>query len=89
MKYLGEALNLDLQDFYTEIYRLLLPMSLDPHIDETPGSQNLNENKDKMKPAKSTLESEAELLTKGLELMFLKKRHVCPRCNDIEKTSSC
>lgn len=74
--FLGEALNLDLQDFYTEIYRLLLPMSLDPHITEAPASQDTNESDDSARPTKSALQSEAELLTKGLELMFLKKRHV-------------
>ncbi|KAI9282059.1 nucleolar complex-associated protein-domain-containing protein [Umbelopsis sp. AD052] len=73
----GEALNLDLQDFYTEIYRLLLPMSLDPHITDAPlGSQETNGFNDSARPTKSALESEAELLTKGLELMFLKKRHI-------------
>ncbi|KAI8584338.1 hypothetical protein K450DRAFT_219372 [Umbelopsis ramanniana AG] len=72
----GEALNLDLQDFYTEIYRLLLPMSLDPHITDAPGGQDTNESNGSARPTKSALESEAELLTKGLELMFLKKRHI-------------
>lgn len=75
--FLGEALNLDLQDFYTEIYRLLLPMSLDPHMNEAPISQDANESDGSARPTKAALQSEAELLTKGLELMFLKKRHVC------------
>ncbi|GAB5592285.1 hypothetical protein Unana1_07185 [Umbelopsis nana] len=75
----GEALNLDLQDFYTEIYRLLLPMSLDPHIEDAPGGQASdedNENIANTKLNKATLATEAELLTKGLELMFVKKRHI-------------
>ncbi|CAM0142750.1 unnamed protein product [Umbelopsis sp. WA50703] len=72
----GEALNLDLQDFYTEIYRLLLPLSLDPHIENTPINQNVDDENNETKNHQAKLETEAELAIKGLELMFLKKRHI-------------
>lgn len=72
----GEALNLDLQDFYTEIYRLLLPLSLDPDIEKTPISQNVDDDNNETKNHQAKLETEAELVIKSLELMFVKKRHV-------------
>ncbi|KAG2182251.1 hypothetical protein INT43_007178 [Umbelopsis isabellina] len=72
----GEALNLDLQDFYTEIYRLLLPLSLDPDIEKTPISQNVDDDNNETKNHQVKLETEAELVIKSLELMFVKKRHI-------------
>ncbi|CAO0803767.1 unnamed protein product [Mucor circinelloides] len=57
----GEAFNYDLKDFYTEIYNILFKASYHTKIEDKPESQK---------------ETESEMLIKGLELMFLKKRQI-------------
>ncbi|KAI9473913.1 MAG: CBF/Mak21 family-domain-containing protein [Benjaminiella poitrasii] len=57
----GEALNYDLKEFYKEIYKILFKATFHTKIEEKPDSQK---------------ETESEMLLKGLELMFLKKRQV-------------
>ncbi|KAG2204835.1 hypothetical protein INT47_004110 [Mucor saturninus] len=57
----GEAFNYDLKDFYTEIYNILFKATFHTKIEEKPDSQK---------------QTESEMLIKGLELMFLKKRQI-------------
>ncbi|CAO3633179.1 unnamed protein product [Mucor hiemalis] len=57
----GEAFNYDLRDFYTEIYNILFKASFHTKIEEKPDSQK---------------QTESEMLVKGLELMFLRKRQI-------------
>ncbi|KAI9334191.1 nucleolar complex-associated protein-domain-containing protein [Pilaira anomala] len=57
----GEAFNYDLKDFYTEIYNILFKATFHTKIEEKPESQK---------------QTESEMLIKGLELMFLKKRQI-------------
>jgi nucleolar complex protein 3 len=57
----GEAFNYDLKDFYTEIYNILFKATYHTKIEEKPESQK---------------QTESEMLIKGLELMFLKKRQI-------------
>ncbi|KAI8083260.1 nucleolar complex-associated protein-domain-containing protein [Gilbertella persicaria] len=57
----GEAFNYDLKDFYTEIYKILFKASFHTKIEEKPESQQ---------------QTESEMLIRGLELMFLKKRQI-------------
>lgn len=57
----GEAFNYDLRDFYTEIYNILFKASFHTKIEEKPESQQ---------------QTESEMLVKGLELMFLRKRQI-------------
>ncbi|CEP07336.1 hypothetical protein [Parasitella parasitica] len=57
----GEAFNYDLKDFYMEIYNILFKATYHTKIEDKPESQK---------------ETESEMLIKGLELMFLKKRQI-------------
>ncbi|KAI8377706.1 nucleolar complex-associated protein-domain-containing protein [Radiomyces spectabilis] len=57
----GEAINYDLKDFYTEIYVILFKSAF---------RTKLEDKKD------ANIASESELLLKGLEQMFLRKRQI-------------
>ncbi|KAI7860963.1 nucleolar complex-associated protein-domain-containing protein [Circinella umbellata] len=57
----GEALNYDLKSYYSELYGILYEAAFHYMVEDKPSSEHL---------------SESEMLTRGLELMFLKKRQV-------------
>ncbi|KAF7728904.1 hypothetical protein EC973_005299 [Apophysomyces ossiformis] len=57
----GEALNYDLKDFYQEIYAIILKASFHTNLEDK---------------ADILHDSESDLLVRGLELMFLKKRQI-------------
>ncbi|KAI8335136.1 nucleolar complex-associated protein-domain-containing protein [Chlamydoabsidia padenii] len=57
----GEALNYDLKDFYKEIYQILFMATYRTRLEDAVDDTN---------------ESESELLLRGLEMMFLKKRQI-------------
>jgi nucleolar complex protein 3 len=57
----GEAFNYDLKDFYKEIYTILFKATYHTKVEEKPDSQ---------------FDTESDMLIKGLELMFLRKRQV-------------
>ncbi|KAI9257636.1 nucleolar complex-associated protein-domain-containing protein [Sporodiniella umbellata] len=57
----GEAISYDLKDFYAEIYHILFKSTYHTKIEEKPESQE---------------STESEMIIRGLELMFLKKRQI-------------
>ncbi|ORE03794.1 nucleolar complex-associated protein 3 [Rhizopus microsporus var. microsporus] len=57
----GEMVTYDLKEFYTEIYNILFKATYHTAIEEKPESQDM---------------TESEMIVKGLELMFLKKRQI-------------
>ncbi|KAG0170744.1 hypothetical protein DFQ28_003874 [Apophysomyces sp. BC1034] len=57
----GEALNYDLKEFYQDIYSILLKTTFHTSLEDKPDAQH---------------DSESDLLVRGLELMFLKKRQM-------------
>ncbi|CAO3700557.1 unnamed protein product [Rhizopus stolonifer] len=57
----GEAISYDLKDFYTEIYNILFKATYHTKVEEKPESQEM---------------TESEMIIRGLELMFLKKRQI-------------
>ncbi|KAI9249766.1 nucleolar complex-associated protein-domain-containing protein [Phascolomyces articulosus] len=57
----GEALNYDLKAYYSELYGILYEAAFHYMVEDKPSLEHL---------------SESEMLTRGLELMFLKKRQV-------------
>ncbi|KAI8097031.1 nucleolar complex-associated protein-domain-containing protein [Halteromyces radiatus] len=63
----GEALNYDLKDFYKEIYQILFKATYRTQLEEDESKVNSRE---------VASESEAELLLRGLEMMFLRKRQI-------------
>ncbi|KAI8138282.1 nucleolar complex-associated protein-domain-containing protein [Fennellomyces sp. T-0311] len=57
----GEALNYDLKSYYAELYGILFESAFHYMVEDKPSAEHL---------------SESEMLTRSLELMFLKKRQV-------------
>ncbi|KAG1455082.1 hypothetical protein G6F46_008301 [Rhizopus delemar] len=57
----GEAINYDLKEFYTEIYNILFKATYHTKVEEKPENQDM---------------TESEMILRGLELMFLKKRQI-------------
>ncbi|GBC01545.1 hypothetical protein RclHR1_04220013 [Rhizophagus clarus] len=68
----GEALNIDLKDFYTQLYTILLPLALNPHIEQDGHCKKL---KDEINIA-THVATEQELLMKGFDFMFFKRRQI-------------
>ncbi|CAG8608991.1 13236_t:CDS:10, partial [Ambispora gerdemannii] len=73
----SESLNIDLKDFYTEIYALLLPLALSPNMEddndeffEKDKNKNNDDNESKLTA------TEQELLMKGFEFMFFRRRQI-------------
>lgn len=63
----GEALNYDLKDFYKEIYQILFKATYRTRLeDDWTETTTTTDGAD----------SEAELLLRGLEMMFLRKRQI-------------
>ena len=61
MVILGGALNYDLKSYYSELYGILFEAAFHYMVEDKPNAEHM---------------SESEMLTRGLELMFLKKRQV-------------
>ncbi|KAJ1970488.1 hypothetical protein H4R35_005836 [Dimargaris xerosporica] len=67
----GEALNIDLTDFYTHLYRLLPDLASNPHLEKSAiDSHGLGIIDD------DAVASEADMLLKTLEIMFFKRGKV-------------
>ncbi|CAO3592363.1 unnamed protein product [Absidia cylindrospora] len=63
----GEALNYDLKDFYKEIYLILFKATYRTRLEDGWSGETT---------AANGADSEAELLLRGLEMMFLRKRQI-------------
>jgi nucleolar complex protein 3 len=81
-RFSGEALNIDLNDFFVQLYGLLLPLSLDTAIEQAPTSRadNLNPSRqgnsgEKKPPPKRNVQlaSTADLLFRCLNLIFFSR----------------
>ncbi|KAL1919756.1 uncharacterized protein VTP21DRAFT_1687 [Calcarisporiella thermophila] len=70
----ARSLDLDLQDFYRQLYATLLPLCLNPHI-ETPPAANMVEAGLESRH-EHRVASERELLAKEIEMMFFQKYRV-------------
>ncbi|KAK9766364.1 hypothetical protein K7432_004609 [Basidiobolus ranarum] len=69
----GEALNIDLKDYFEHLYSIMMPLALNINVDGK--SQEVEKPQvDK----KFTLLSEAELLLKNLDMLLIQRRHVAP-----------
>ena len=66
----GEALNIDLDEFLTQLYALLLPLSISTTIEENSSDDN-NNSKTKSKLKSAHEKSESELLFDTLNIVFL------------------
>ncbi|RIA93574.1 nucleolar complex-associated protein [Glomus cerebriforme] len=71
----GEALNIDLKDFYTQMYAILLPLALNPYIEKNEHYKKLNDDEGKIDNV-TRVETEQELLMKGFDFMFFKRRQI-------------
>ncbi|EOR04119.1 hypothetical protein E3P92_00062 [Wallemia ichthyophaga] len=67
----GESLNIDLDDFLTSLYALLLPLSISPTIETVP--DNSVKSFKKIKPVHA--KSESELLFDTLNIVFFTARN--------------
>ncbi|KAI9309156.1 nucleolar complex-associated protein-domain-containing protein [Cunninghamella echinulata] len=73
----GEAVNYDLKDFYKEIYQILLQATFHTRLeDDWVLSTNNNNNSNEQQTITVSSESESELILRGLEMMFLRKRQI-------------
>jgi hypothetical protein len=72
---IGEALNIDLKDFYTQMYTILLPLALNPYIEKNGHHKQLKDDEGKVCNA-IHVSTEQELLIKGFDFMFFKRRQV-------------
>ncbi|ORX99050.1 nucleolar complex-associated protein 3 [Basidiobolus meristosporus CBS 931.73] len=69
----GEALNIDLKDFFEHLYSVMMPLALNMNVD--------GQSQEVEKPQtdkKYTLLSEAELLLKNIDMLLIQRRHVPP-----------
>jgi hypothetical protein len=78
--YLGEALNIDLKDFYTSFYALLFPLALNPNMEDRGNMSGINAQKSKLARSEGT-DTELEMLMKGFDFMLFKRRQVTFRCS--------
>ena len=68
-------MNIDLKDFYTSFYTVLFPLALNPNIETRDDMSMVNSQKNKSAHAMGT-DTELEMLMKGLDFMFFKRRQV-------------
>ncbi|CAB4424732.1 unnamed protein product [Rhizophagus irregularis] len=71
----GEALSIDLKDFYTQMYTVLLPLALNPYIERNEYCEKLKDDEGKISNA-THVATEQELLIKGFDFMFFKRRQI-------------
>ncbi|RIB16573.1 nucleolar complex-associated protein [Gigaspora rosea] len=76
----GEALNIDLKEFYTQMYKILMPLALNPCMEQNENKRKqktiVNNSKDEIKYNNSISVSEQQLLMEGFDYMFFKKRTI-------------
>ncbi|CAG8487162.1 7448_t:CDS:10 [Paraglomus occultum] len=71
----GEALNIDLKDFYTSFYAVLFPLALNPNIESRNDMSVVNSQKNKSAHTTGT-DTELEMLRKGLDFIFFRRRQI-------------
>ncbi|RUS33153.1 CBF/Mak21 family-domain-containing protein [Jimgerdemannia flammicorona] len=75
----GEAFNIDLKDFYTEMYSILLPLSYNTRLEDM-SQRSLHDEalpaKVESKHKQAHTATEEELMLMGLELLFFNRRQV-------------
>ncbi|CAO3627520.1 unnamed protein product [Cunninghamella blakesleeana] len=74
----GEAVNYDLKDFYKEIYQILLQATFHTRLEDDwllPNASK-DENEQQQQTLTGSSESESDLILRGIEKMFLKKRQI-------------
>ncbi|RUP51344.1 nucleolar complex-associated protein-domain-containing protein [Jimgerdemannia flammicorona] len=73
----GEAFNIDLKDFYTEMYSILLPLSYNTRLEDM-SQRSLHDEalpaKVESKHKQAHTATEEELMLMGLELLFFNRR---------------
>ncbi|CAG8507937.1 5954_t:CDS:10 [Dentiscutata erythropus] len=77
----GEALNIDLKDFYTQMYKILMPLALNPYMELNENIRKrrtiADNNKDEIRYSNNiSVSSEQQLLMEGFDYMFFKKRTI-------------
>ncbi|CAG8785563.1 15808_t:CDS:2, partial [Cetraspora pellucida] len=75
------TLNIDLKDFYTQMYKILMPLALNPYMEQNENKRMqktiINDNKDEIKYSNNfSVSSEKQLLMEGFDYMFFKKRTI-------------
>lgn len=73
MDHSGEALNIDLGDFVSALYALILPLALSPTFEETP-YLGRNELTSTSRATAKMAQTEADLLFRALAAIFLTPR---------------
>ncbi|CAG8572949.1 7622_t:CDS:10 [Acaulospora colombiana] len=68
----GEALNVDLKDFYAQLYKLLIPLALNVNIEER--KQSLESGSERECSNAHSMATEYQLLMKGFDFMFFRRR---------------
>ncbi|CAG8555523.1 4751_t:CDS:10 [Acaulospora morrowiae] len=70
----GEALNIDLQDFYTQLYKILIPLALDANNDEI--KQRTKKGNEGEYSNAHSIATDYQLLMKGFDFMFFRRRTI-------------
>ncbi|CAG8436713.1 10740_t:CDS:10 [Funneliformis mosseae] len=70
----GEALNIDLKDFYTQMYTIIMPLALNPYMEKSELEQ-LKADEGKVSNA-TYIATEQELLMKGIDFILFKRKQI-------------
>ncbi|CAG8474317.1 4812_t:CDS:10 [Funneliformis caledonium] len=70
----GEALNIDLKDFYTQMYTIIMPLAMNPYMEKSELEQ-LKADEGKVSNA-TYIATEQELLMKGIDFILFKRKQI-------------